>query len=317
VILYRCRVGLRFACASAWSLVAVAGCGRIDFDPLAGPGDAMTDGAAGCTFGPFGGITRLTAANTDLTEYAPSLSADGLTLYYASNRTVGGMGGFDIWKITRASVGAAWSAASNVSSVNSALDEYGPAITRDDRTLYFAASNNGELDIFSASRATPGGAFGARTLVTGVNSTSIDDTPSPTADGLSLVFRSERPPGGPNASEVYLATRPAPTGPFTAVRRLTEINSTASDQGAAITADGLTVTFGSTRGIGGDYDLYLATRPDQSSMFSPPTRIDELATTAYDDDAMISDDLRTIYFVSDRPGTQGSTDIWFATRACQ
>lgn len=71
-------------------------------------------------------------------ESQPSISADGQTLYFASNRS-GGMGGTDIWKCHRLPNGD-WSRAENLgASVNTPGNEKCPFIHADGHTLYFAS----------------------------------------------------------------------------------------------------------------------------------------------------------------------------------
>ena len=82
----------------------------------------------------------------------PSLSADGLTLFFACNDPAG-WGGFDIYVSTR-SAGGEWSAPQIMSrSINTQHDELFPWIDAD--TLYFASDGHtgmGGLDIFSSFR---------------------------------------------------------------------------------------------------------------------------------------------------------------------
>lgn len=69
-------------------------------------------------------------------ESQPTISADGKTLIFASNRK-GGMGGIDLWRCHRLSNGD-WSRAENLgSAVNTAGNEKAPFLAADGRTLYF------------------------------------------------------------------------------------------------------------------------------------------------------------------------------------
>ena len=82
----------------------------------------------------------------------PALSADGLTMYFASNLT-GGAGGLDLWRVTRGSENDnLWSEPANLGGrINSPGDEMFPTVRKD--TLYFASNGHpgyGGLDIFKA-----------------------------------------------------------------------------------------------------------------------------------------------------------------------
>ncbi len=82
----------------------------------------------------------------------PSISKDGLTLYFVSDLP-GGFGKKDIWKVTRLREGDAWSKPVNLGpDINTTGDELFPYI-REDGTLYFSSDGligMGGLDIFKA-----------------------------------------------------------------------------------------------------------------------------------------------------------------------
>jgi peptidoglycan-associated lipoprotein len=81
----------------------------------------------------------------------PTLSPDGNTLYFVSDRD-GGMGAADIWYSTRA--GAAWSTPLHAGNViNTPFQENAPSIGDDGTTIYFASDGHagyGGYDIFRA-----------------------------------------------------------------------------------------------------------------------------------------------------------------------
>jgi outer membrane protein OmpA-like peptidoglycan-associated protein len=83
-------------------------------------------------------------------ESQPSISADGRTLYYVSDRP-GGYGGYDIYKANRLDDGS-WSPSVNMGPlVNSAGNEKSPFIHPDGQTLYFSSDGwpgVGGYDIF-------------------------------------------------------------------------------------------------------------------------------------------------------------------------
>jgi len=87
--------------------------------------------------------------NTPGWESQPSISADGRTLYFVSNRK-GGYGGYDIWKSTITDKG--WSEPENLGpNINTAFDEQSPFIHPDDSTLYFCSNGwpgMGGMDLF-------------------------------------------------------------------------------------------------------------------------------------------------------------------------
>jgi len=94
--------------------------------------------------------------NSSRWESQPSLSSDGRTLYFASNRP-GGFGGSDIWKTVLQDDGS-WSRPENLGeTVNTADDEMSPYIHADGQTLYFSSRGHpglGGADLFM-SRLQP------------------------------------------------------------------------------------------------------------------------------------------------------------------
>lgn len=88
----------------------------------------------------------------------PSISADGLTLYFVSNMP-GGFGGNDIYMATRTSKSKPFSNPINMGmNINTSGDELYPYI-RDNGILYFASNGHpgmGGLDIFKATKNEDG-----------------------------------------------------------------------------------------------------------------------------------------------------------------
>jgi outer membrane protein OmpA-like peptidoglycan-associated protein/Tol biopolymer transport system component len=98
--------------------------------------------------------------NSENWESQPSISPDGSTLYFLSNRP-GGYGGYDIWKSSLDDDGH-WTAPINLGpNVNTPYDEAAPFIHADGKTLYFSSDGwpgLGNKDIFY-SRLQEDGTF--------------------------------------------------------------------------------------------------------------------------------------------------------------
>ena len=88
--------------------------------------------------------------NTSKWESQPSISADGKTLYFASNRP-GGQGNSDLW-ITHLAPNGEWTVPRNLDDViNTPYSEETPFIHSDGQTLYFTSDGHpglGQKDIF-------------------------------------------------------------------------------------------------------------------------------------------------------------------------
>jgi tetratricopeptide (TPR) repeat protein len=129
--------------------------------------------------------------NTPGWESQPSISADGRTLYFVSNRK-GGYGGYDIWKSTLTSNG--WGEPENLGpNINTSFDEQSPFIHPDDSTLYFSSNGwpgLGGKDLF-VSRLGKDGKWGKPVnLGYPINSSGDENGLSVTANGNFAFFSS-------------------------------------------------------------------------------------------------------------------------------
>ncbi|MBN1950606.1 MAG: OmpA family protein [Bacteroidales bacterium] len=106
--------------------------------------------------------TKLKALNKNINtvyhETHASISADGNTLYFTSNRE-GGYGGLDLYKSERAANGD-WGPAENLGpKINTPFNEETPIINVDDEILYFSSQGHlsmGGYDIFYALKRDNG-----------------------------------------------------------------------------------------------------------------------------------------------------------------
>lgn len=90
--------------------------------------------------------------NSPAHESSASISPDGRTIYFCSDRD-GGKGGRDIWFCTQDKNGK-WGKAKNLGSLNTKEDEEGVFIHPDGKTLYFSSKGNnskGGYDIFKST----------------------------------------------------------------------------------------------------------------------------------------------------------------------
>jgi Tol biopolymer transport system component/tetratricopeptide (TPR) repeat protein len=189
------------------------------------------------------------------------ISADGLSLYFDSTRP-GGFGGMDLWRTTRATKEDNWVAPTNLGPVvNSGSTEVAADISADGLELYFTSDRPGgygNQDLWVTRRATVNDDWGTPTnLGSTVNSSTWDDWSSISADGLVLIFVSERPGGygsGVAIQDLYMTRRTTTKDPWGHPMNLgLPINSMAVDHGPMISLDGSTLYFDSLRpgGVGG------------------------------------------------------------------
>lgn len=143
---------------------------------------------------PFGMAMALMPLNSAAEEYDPSLSADGKTLVFTSNRKVGE--GFHIYVATRTSTLAAFTSADpldGVASANTADNDIFPFLSADGQELWFASNrlhtDTANYDVYRAVRGTLG--FANPSPVTELNSDTTE-LAVPSADLKTVYFHTTR-----------------------------------------------------------------------------------------------------------------------------
>ncbi|MHC4580569.1 MAG: hypothetical protein ACYS14_03875 [Planctomycetota bacterium] len=202
--------------------------------------------------------------NSSSNEGGASIPADGLELFFSSNRP-GGYGGIDIWVTTRKTIGDDWGTPLNLgSTVNSSANEVAPFISADGLQLYFMdwgvrrPGGYGGIDIWLTTRTTRDDEWGVPVnLGPPVNSSAHERYPSISADGLALFFGSTRS-GGYGLGDLYVTTRVTTEDPWgEPVNVGPSVNTSGWDDGPSISADGSTLYFVTDqRGGYGGYDMW-------------------------------------------------------------
>lgn len=151
--------------------------------------------------------------NTVYWESSPSLSIDGYTLYFASNRK-GGYGGTDIWCCTL--VEGRWSEPRNLGpAVNTSGNETSPYIHFDDKTLYFASDGHigmGGSDLYVAKRVNDSTWGEVKNIGYPINTSAEESNLIVAPDGRTALFSSDRY-GGYGQNDLYSFVMPAPARP--------------------------------------------------------------------------------------------------------
>jgi hypothetical protein len=256
--------------------------------------------------------------NSPAEDAQPGISADGLSLFFHSERS-GGYGGRDIWVAERATKNENWTALENVGPpVNTSHQDSSPDISRDGLTLYFDSDRpggSGMSDIWVTTRTTKSDPWGTPVnLGPSVNSSSYDAYPSVSADGLTLFMHSNRP-GGYGGYDIWMTTRQSKGDSWTTPVNLgSTVNSSAIDSDPCISHDGLVLFFTSLRPGGyGIADMYLLRRTTMQDSWDSPVNLGPIVNSSPDQgNASISADGLTLYFASGRPGGQGDWDLWQA-----
>ncbi len=282
------------------------------------------------------------AINTSSDETFPSVTPDGLTMYFISNR-VGGTGDFDLWRATRLTTSASFGSPANLGDgVNTEFAETTPSVSLDGLSIYFASDRpggNGALDLYVATRDQVTDTDGAvvpfgnvSNLGSEINSEFNEHGVSISSDELSIYFASDRP-GGLGGLDIFVATRDRKVdddGVAVAFENPVNlgavVNSSADDAFPSISADGTTLFFSdyltARPGSVGPSDMWIAARSDPTTEFDfvfnpgPPintgtVQIENFPNIAPDWPALRS----KLYFASEsHPGgnTHHGYDLWEA-----
>ncbi|MBL7188061.1 MAG: PD40 domain-containing protein [Phycisphaerae bacterium] len=271
----------------------------------------------------FGTPTNLgPMVNSSAWDRGPSITADGLELYFASSGDRGGSGGFDIWMTTRATTEDSWEKAVNLGPpINSSSAEVGACVSADGLELFFMfderLGGEGEHDIWVATRETRNDLWSEPiNLGPTVNHSGYDGISSISSDGLSLFFGSTRP-GGYGGSDLWVTTRATRNDPWEEPVNLGPTVNSASDEAcASISADGLTLFFsGNSWAPGptefGESDLWITRRRSVSEDWSTPENLGPTVNSSFKETMpLISSDGSVLFFTSDHQGGSGGIDLW-------
>jgi len=105
--------------------------------------------------GSFGPAAPVAELNTTGRDTRLTLTGNGLTIYFTSNRA-GGLGGIDIWTASRKTRNSPFCTPVNVAGINSSADDRSPSITTNGMELYFTSTRAGGLgsdDAYVTKRA--------------------------------------------------------------------------------------------------------------------------------------------------------------------
>jgi Tol biopolymer transport system component len=194
--------------------------------------------------------------NSPSYDGGPSISADGLSLYFGSDRP-GGYGWGDLWVTTRATTDDNWGTPVNLGASVNTGGAFGASISADELELYFHSDRPGgygALDIWVTTRATVTDNWGTPVnLGPDFNTSAQDNWPGISPDGLLLFFGSNRS-GGAGSWDLYMARRATTKDPWGSPMNLGPmVNSTAWEVGPKVSPDGSMLYFHSPRpgGLGG------------------------------------------------------------------
>ncbi len=227
-----------------------------------------------------------------------TLSKDGLSLYFASGRPEGPGDvnpDLNIWVSQRACVDEScpWGTPVSLgSTVNSSVNDFAPALSRDEHWLFFASGRQqgavGSSDIWAAFRAHVHDDFAweaPENLGPGINTTGFEGGPSyfENAEGVGAQLYYNHNPAPVNAGgDIYVSTQAA-DGSWGDGVQVPNLNSAASEQRPSIAHDGRTIYFFSDRPGSSSNDIWVSTRESVFSPWNAPVNVGPPISTTGDE----------------------------------
>jgi hypothetical protein len=206
--------------------------------------------------------------NSDVEDSNPTLSEDGLELYFNSFRP-DGLGNGDIWVTRRATKSDPWTEPVNLGRpINSEKHESAPSISSDGLEFYFQFTDPSLPDedpshgFYVSRRQTKDAPWGEPVILGPViNSWPIQWEPEISSDGLVLFWADywdgDPRPGGFGDTDLWYSHRATKDSPWSEPVNLgPAINTSFAESGPAISADGSKIYFSSNRFSSSHYYIH-------------------------------------------------------------
>ncbi|MGK7390669.1 MAG: OmpA family protein [Candidatus Cyclobacteriaceae bacterium M2_1C_046] len=247
-------------------------------------------------------------SNAEVIEFAPSISADGKTIIFETNRG----GSYALFETRKQSDGS-WSTPRSLESINNYGDSTdliaGPSISFDGNLLYFSASigMGNSMDIYVSNRTSEGWSAPEK-LGENINSPQgYEGFPSISADGKTLYFVKENT-DGPRDKELrenvgfclsIFKSELQEDGSWGNPIKLPGPINQDCEKAPRIMADGRTMIFSSNRPGGkGDYDMYQS-KLNEIDEWSLPVPLNFVNTPQSDQLPCISAEGDLMYYTYD------------------
>lgn len=288
------------------AVVAACGCGRIAFDTRALDDAVIVD--APFPTGAFGTPVPITELNSPAAEDDASMTADGLEIFFMSERD----GVERLYVATRGSTDEPWGTPTRVLDIDgSSGGANNPRVSPDGLTIIFSSTNKlpneGSGDLWLAERPDRQSAWALHPL-SEVSTAAGEIEPFLTPDGLAVYFNSTR--DGAGGGDLYVATRTSTSELFGAALRIPELCTDSYDGGIMIGDGGRLAMVHNP--MNGPLDLIMATRASIDEPFGPMTAVPGVNSPVRDQDPWLSQDGHTLIFASDRDDPL--YDLYITTR---
>ena len=174
----------------------------------------------------------------------PDISPDGLTLYFASDRSGAG---YRLYVSQRTAKDLPWGPVSEITELtSSSMDRYGPSVDPGGRFMAIGSAqrNGNDYRLYSASRTTLLGTWENVLDLSGINSGMEDNDPALFEASLSLVWSSRAPSNGASWDLVEVG-RSDLSMPFSAASMtvLDPLNTSYAERYPWVSQDGTHILF--------------------------------------------------------------------------
>ena len=208
----------------------------------------------------YGAAQEVVELSSDLSEFQPTLSEDGLDLIFASDQ--GDPYLLELFEAVRTTPTGTWSAPARIAALGTDTNhQLDPWLTADGLALYYAVGPNLlQATLWRSTRAARGAPWAApsRVDVTGTGPFSVSPTLS--ADEREIFFVTDLDAAG--NLDVVTARRPNRDAAFGPLERVTILNTLKDEAALRLSADGqyLYLVQNSDYELGGDADISFAAR---------------------------------------------------------
>jgi len=230
-------------------------------------------GAVGGQEGYFDEGRPVEEINSFSYEFGPTLTEDGLILFFTREGVGAAFRPPDIWVATRPRRDEPFGEPVPVAELNTEFGETNPSISPDGLTLYFSSDRPGgagSWDIYVATRKDRNEPFGEPQNVPELNTELCDADANPSADGAKLYFARGTPGYScPDGGDLYEASWSAEDGTWGDVRPLAGLNTAFGDFNPSVSRDGRTLFWSSWFPFPRDLYIWMATLNGEGDFEDP------------------------------------------------
>lgn len=258
-------------------------------------------------------VFELGNISTSSVELSPTFSKDGNELYFVRSIGEWGKAGMKSSIYFSVKENGKWSAP-QLTSFSGEFSDSAPHLTADGKTLYFTSkrpineTDQGSKDIWKVEKDESGNWGIPTRLSDHINSERSEYSPRTDKDG-NLYFASNRE-GGFGQGDLYMAQK-TDTGFASPVNLGNTVNSENGEWNLEISDDGNILIFessGRDEGLSPYGDLYISFK--ENDLWSAPQHLKEINTTGSDLYAEITDNNKTLYYVSSDSLPSVNTNIY-------